>query len=214
MFVIKSHDLSNCRDCITAMRRRIRGMLMSGKHYSLDSRMDLVQTVVSSKDNEDDGKENHLPPMRESSVEGANCYDDPNYLQTLDTGITNFGFGWIEKYSTSYYLASCVSSISLNSIETLSCFRPTSACQTELNLLFNGGITRHRSHSVDGKMDDLASDTGGRIGKGDDVISSHNSDGRKSAGFMVRQLERGTSKLRSQDSVCCQNCGTQIAANR
>ncbi|GAB6023816.1 hypothetical protein CHUAL_008561 [Chamberlinius hualienensis] len=31
-----------------AMRRRIKGMIMAGKQYSLDSRMDLVQTIVST----------------------------------------------------------------------------------------------------------------------------------------------------------------------
>lgn len=31
---------------ILAMRRRIRGILMSGKQFSLDSRMDLVQVYL------------------------------------------------------------------------------------------------------------------------------------------------------------------------
>lgn len=31
---------------ISAMRRRIRGILMSGKQFSLDSRMDLVQVSI------------------------------------------------------------------------------------------------------------------------------------------------------------------------
>jgi hypothetical protein len=65
-------------------------MLMSGKHYSLDSRMDLVQSVAASKDQDDDSKENHLPPMRESSMESANNFDGSYNLQTLDTGATYF----------------------------------------------------------------------------------------------------------------------------
>ncbi|KAF4519118.1 hypothetical protein B566_EDAN010540 [Ephemera danica] len=48
-----------------AMRRRIRGMMMSGKQFSLDSRMDLVQSsLVRSA-----GGEAVLPLMREASLE-------------------------------------------------------------------------------------------------------------------------------------------------
>ncbi|XP_047735706.1 histidine decarboxylase isoform X2 [Hyalella azteca] len=153
-----------------AMRRRIRGMLMSGKHYSLDSRMDLVQSVAASKDQDDDSKENHLPPMRESSMESANNFDGSYNLQTLDT-----------------------------------------ACQTELDLLFNGGNLRHRSLSVDGNMDDLVADTRGPK-KINEVLSVHNAEGGK--GLMVRELERGTGALRQQGTVYCRHCGTEFAANR
>ncbi|XP_068244610.1 aromatic-L-amino-acid decarboxylase [Palaemon carinicauda] len=47
-----------------AMRRRIKGMLMAGKQYSLDSRMDIVTTLVSSAKTA-----NGMPTMRENSVE-------------------------------------------------------------------------------------------------------------------------------------------------
>ncbi|KAL7636320.1 UNVERIFIED_CONTAM: hypothetical protein RMT77_013079 [Armadillidium vulgare] len=50
----------------SAMKRRIKGMLMSGKQYSLDSRMDIVQTIVSSATS---GNYETLPTMRETSVE-------------------------------------------------------------------------------------------------------------------------------------------------
>ena len=33
--------------------RRVRGMMMSGKQYSLDSRIDLVEAVQASQDEED-----------------------------------------------------------------------------------------------------------------------------------------------------------------
>lgn len=45
------------------MRRRIRGMMMSGKQFSLDSRMDLVQSNLVR------GAETVLPLMREASLE-------------------------------------------------------------------------------------------------------------------------------------------------
>jgi histidine decarboxylase len=54
------------------MRRRIRGILMTGKQFSLDSRMDLVQGIMSH------GGVRHtseptsaLPLMKEDSVEGV-----------------------------------------------------------------------------------------------------------------------------------------------
>ncbi|XP_045137004.1 histidine decarboxylase-like isoform X2 [Portunus trituberculatus] len=52
-----------------AMRRRIRGMLMAGKQYSLDSRMDLVTTLVQS------ARPSDMPTMRENSVEQPDCHD-------------------------------------------------------------------------------------------------------------------------------------------
>ncbi|KAK8385970.1 hypothetical protein O3P69_010605 [Scylla paramamosain] len=52
-----------------AMRRRIRGMLMAGKQYSLDSRMDLVTTLVQS------ARPSDMPTMRENSMEQPDCHD-------------------------------------------------------------------------------------------------------------------------------------------
>ncbi|XP_071537873.1 aromatic-L-amino-acid decarboxylase isoform X2 [Panulirus ornatus] len=53
-----------------AMRRRIKGMLMAGKQYSLDSRMDLVTTFVQSA-----RPGENMPTMRENSVEGQDFHD-------------------------------------------------------------------------------------------------------------------------------------------
>lgn len=56
---------------------------MSGKHYSLDSRMDLVQGAATV--NGDSAKDStSLAPMRESSIEAANCIEEASYL--LDAG--------------------------------------------------------------------------------------------------------------------------------
>ncbi|CAB3382505.1 Hypothetical predicted protein [Cloeon dipterum] len=55
-----------------AMRRRIRGMMMSGKQFSLDSRMDLVQSSLVRGDPS-------MPLMREASVESE---------QSLEAGET------------------------------------------------------------------------------------------------------------------------------
>lgn len=52
-----------------AMRRRIRGMLMAGKQYSLDSRMDLVTTLVQS------ARPSDMPTMQENSFELPDCQD-------------------------------------------------------------------------------------------------------------------------------------------
>lgn len=52
-----------------AMRRRIRGMLMAGKQYSLDSRMDLVTTLVQS------ARPSDMPTMRENSLEYPDYHD-------------------------------------------------------------------------------------------------------------------------------------------
>jgi hypothetical protein len=46
------------------MRRRIRGMMMSGKQFSLDSRMDLVQSNLARGE-----PSSSLPLMREASLE-------------------------------------------------------------------------------------------------------------------------------------------------
>jgi histidine decarboxylase len=57
---------------IAAMRRRIRGILMTGKQFSLDSRMDLVQGIMShggARTASD--PTTALPLMKEDSVEGA-----------------------------------------------------------------------------------------------------------------------------------------------
>ncbi|XP_076035574.1 histidine decarboxylase isoform X2 [Oratosquilla oratoria] len=63
-----------------AMRRRIKGMLMAGKQYSLDSRMDLVQTLVSSA--RDAEAEVPMPTMRENSVESQDYYESETRLDT------------------------------------------------------------------------------------------------------------------------------------
>ncbi|XP_034255895.1 histidine decarboxylase isoform X2 [Thrips palmi] len=59
-----------------AMRRRIRGMLLSGRQFSLDSRIDLVQGTVQGvlaeeKERRAQGKQAELPLMREDSVEAG-----------------------------------------------------------------------------------------------------------------------------------------------
>nr|XP_027214446.1 uncharacterized protein LOC113807398 [Penaeus vannamei] len=59
-----------------AMRKRIKGMLMAGKQYSLDSRMDLVTTLVSSA-----RPGENMPTMRENSVE-LQDFQEPG----VDTG--------------------------------------------------------------------------------------------------------------------------------
>ena len=46
-----SHLCLRVAHCIAATQRRIRGMLMSGKQLSLDSRMDLVQRLVTDREN-------------------------------------------------------------------------------------------------------------------------------------------------------------------
>lgn len=61
-----------------AIRCRIRGMLMAGKQYSLDSHMDLVQTMVNSS----------LPVTREDSsdVENASESSGSSQAQMMDAG--------------------------------------------------------------------------------------------------------------------------------
>ncbi|XP_064116167.1 histidine decarboxylase-like [Macrobrachium nipponense] len=60
-----------------AMRRRIKGMLMAGKQYSLDSRMDLVTTLVSSTKTA-----NGMPTMRENSMEAQEYYERGEMLDS------------------------------------------------------------------------------------------------------------------------------------
>jgi len=62
-----------------AMQRRIKGMLMAGKQYSLDSHMDLVQTLVQETTE-------NMPTMRENSVE-QHEYNDNKNENTFDTGV-------------------------------------------------------------------------------------------------------------------------------
>ncbi|XP_037791795.1 histidine decarboxylase-like [Penaeus monodon] len=64
-----------------AMRRRIKGMLMAGKQYSLDSRMDLVTTLVSSA-----RPGENMPTMRENSVEMQDFQE-----QGVDTAVQTEG---------------------------------------------------------------------------------------------------------------------------
>ena len=53
------------------MRRRIRGMIYGGsKQYSLDSRLDLVQTFVNN------AKARNLPAMQEQSFDMNSVNDD------------------------------------------------------------------------------------------------------------------------------------------
>ncbi|XP_023718985.1 histidine decarboxylase [Cryptotermes secundus] len=55
-----------------AMRRRIRGILMTGKQFSLDSRMDLVQGIMSHGGVRPTSEPSTaLPLMKEDSVEGV-----------------------------------------------------------------------------------------------------------------------------------------------
>ncbi|XP_066968853.1 aromatic-L-amino-acid decarboxylase isoform X3 [Macrobrachium rosenbergii] len=62
---------------LKAMRRRIKGMLMAGKQYSLDSRMDLVTTLVSSAKTA-----NGMPTMRENSMEAQEYYERGEMLDS------------------------------------------------------------------------------------------------------------------------------------
>lgn len=54
------------------MRRRIRGILMSGKQFSLDSRMDLVQGMVPTASK----KAIMLEPAMDSSENISGDYQD------------------------------------------------------------------------------------------------------------------------------------------
>ncbi|XP_067205678.1 histidine decarboxylase isoform X2 [Linepithema humile] len=63
-----------------AMRRRIRGILMSGKQFSLDSRMDLVQGYVCSRPLSDPPTE--LPLMKED--EDTAAYESMSDIDKLD----------------------------------------------------------------------------------------------------------------------------------
>lgn len=70
-----------------AMRRRIRGMLLSGRQFSLDSRIDLVQGSVQQGAAQG-APPPELPLMREDSVE-ANSEHDSNHQHHC--GKTNRG---------------------------------------------------------------------------------------------------------------------------
>ena len=56
------------------MRRRIRGMLMSGKHCSLDSRMDLA--TVTSNRLHGKARVKEMEAMRENSQENNGVVDE------------------------------------------------------------------------------------------------------------------------------------------
>ncbi|EFN88410.1 histidine decarboxylase [Harpegnathos saltator] len=64
-----------------AMRRRIRGILMSGKQFSLDSRMDLVQGYVCSRPLSDPPSE--LPLMKEDE-DYAGTYESTSDIDKTD----------------------------------------------------------------------------------------------------------------------------------
>ncbi|XP_071635841.1 aromatic-L-amino-acid decarboxylase [Temnothorax longispinosus] len=66
-----------------AIRRRIRGILMSGKQFSLDSRMDLVQGYVCSRPLSDSPSE--LPLMKEDEDAGL-CEFDVDTPDESDNG--------------------------------------------------------------------------------------------------------------------------------
>jgi hypothetical protein len=68
-------------DAISAMRRRIKGILMTGKQFSLDSRMDLVQGIMSHGGVRPRSEPTAaLPLMEEDSVEGADSGQKPRPL--------------------------------------------------------------------------------------------------------------------------------------
>ncbi|XP_052120471.1 uncharacterized protein LOC127748907 [Frankliniella occidentalis] len=66
------------------MRRRIRGMLLSGRQFSLDSRIDLVQGTVHGTvqgvlaEDRPELARPELPLMREDSVEANHEHDGHN----------------------------------------------------------------------------------------------------------------------------------------
>jgi hypothetical protein len=60
------------------MRRRIRGMMMSGKQFSLDSRMDLVQSSLARGD-----PSACLPLMREASIESEQSVDQGKNVEKV-----------------------------------------------------------------------------------------------------------------------------------
>ncbi|XP_070514259.1 histidine decarboxylase isoform X2 [Cardiocondyla obscurior] len=68
-----------------AIRRRIRGILMSGKQFSLDSRMDLVQGYVSSRPLSESPSE--LPLMKEDEDPGLCESSDVDTLDGSDNGV-------------------------------------------------------------------------------------------------------------------------------
>ncbi|KAB7499237.1 Histidine decarboxylase, partial [Armadillidium nasatum] len=76
---INANDEQKPKVFLKAMKRRIKGMLMASKQYSLDSRMDIVQTIVSSATS---GNYETLPTMRETSVEHDHYSSRENMADT------------------------------------------------------------------------------------------------------------------------------------
>ena len=64
------------------MRRRIRGMLLSGRQFSLDSRIDLVQGTLQEQQQQQQYPASQLPLMREDSVETNNGHDVYNSVHS------------------------------------------------------------------------------------------------------------------------------------
>lgn len=61
-----------CNVCFlgtTAMRKRIRGILMSGKQFSLDSHLDLVQGIVNHATHRPSSEPTSGPPLLEDKNE-------------------------------------------------------------------------------------------------------------------------------------------------
>lgn len=73
-------------DC-PATQRRIRGMLMSGKQLSLDSRMDLVQRLVTDREN---GSQIDESAENESDVEETSSENSPSYGDDIPAKNVNF----------------------------------------------------------------------------------------------------------------------------
>jgi len=73
-------------DC-AATQRRIRGMLMSGKQLSLDSRMDLVQRLVTDRESGaqiDESGENPSDIEEASEENSPNCDSDAAKVKTAN----------------------------------------------------------------------------------------------------------------------------------
>ena len=68
------------------MRRRLKGMLMAGKQYSLDSRMDLVSTLVSQA-----RQDPAMPTIRDDSVEGV---DTGESTQPMSAQVRRYQHRW------------------------------------------------------------------------------------------------------------------------
>ncbi|EFN70383.1 Histidine decarboxylase [Camponotus floridanus] len=83
-----------------AIRRRIRGILMSGKQFSLDSRMDLVQGYVCSRPLLASPSE--LPLMKEDEYTGA-CESDVEKMSESDNDKSLAHNNWVESDSSKAY---------------------------------------------------------------------------------------------------------------